>query len=33
MADDVQKWFGTSNYSEDDNRPLLIGWNVGHFKD
>ena len=27
IADDVKKWFGTSNYSKDDNRPLLIGWN------
>ena len=28
IADDVEKWFDTSNYREDDNRPLLIGWNV-----
>ena len=27
VADDVEKWFDTSNYSKDDNRPLLIGWN------
>ena len=27
IADDVEKWFDTSNYSKDDNRPLLIGWN------
>ena len=27
IADDVEKWFDTSNYSQDDNRPLLIGWN------
>ena len=27
IADDVEKWFHTSNYSKDDNRPLLIGWN------
>ena len=26
-ADDVEKWFDTSNYSNDDNRPLPIGWN------
>ena len=23
IADDVEKWFETSNYSEDDNKPLL----------
>ena len=27
MADDVKKWFDTSNYSKYDNRPLLIVWN------
>ena len=27
LADDVEKWFDTSKYSQDDNRPLLIGWN------
>ena len=27
IADDVEKWFDTSNYSEDDNKPLLIGRN------
>ena len=27
IADDVKKWFDASNYSKDDNRPLLIGWN------
>ena len=27
IANDVEKWFDTSNYSKDDNRPLLIGWN------
>ena len=27
VADDIEKWFDTSNYSKDDNRPLLIGWN------
>ena len=27
IAEDVEKWFDTSNYSEDDNRLLLIGWN------
>ena len=27
IADDVKKWFDTSNYGKDDNRPLLIGWN------
>ena len=36
IADEVEKWFDTSNYSKDDNRPLLIGWNekiIGLFKD
>ena len=27
IADEIAKWFDTSNYSKDDNRPLLIGWN------
>ena len=27
IADDFKKWFDTSNYGKDDNRPLLIGWN------
>ena len=27
IADDVKKWFNTSNYSEDDKRPLLRGLN------
>ena len=27
IADDVKKWFDASNYSKDDNRLLLIGWN------
>ena len=27
IADDVEKWFDTSNYSEDDKRPLLRGMN------
>ena len=27
IAEYVEKWFDTSNYSEDDNRLLLIGWN------
>ena len=25
IANDVEKWFDTSNYSEDDKRPLPIG--------
>ena len=25
IADDVEKWFDTSNYSKDDKRPLSIG--------
>ena len=36
IADDVEKWFDTSNYSKDDNRPLPIGKNkkvIGLFKD
>ena len=27
ISDDVEKWFDTSNYSKDDNRPLPIGKN------
>ena len=27
IADDVEKWFDSSNYSKDDNRPLPIGGN------
>ena len=27
IADDVEKWFDTSNYSKDDNRPLPTGKN------
>ena len=27
IADDVNKWFDTSKYSEDDKRPLPIGMN------
>ena len=27
IADEVEKWFDTSNYSKDDNRPLLIDRN------
>ena len=36
IADDVEKWFDTSNYSKDDNRSLSIGWNkqkIGFFKE
>ena len=36
IADDVEKWFDTSNYDEDDKRPLLRGKNkkvIGVFKD
>ena len=36
IADDVEKWFGTSNYSKDANRPLPIDKNkkkMGFFKD
>ena len=35
-ADDVEKWFDTSNYNECDKRPLPIGKNkkvIGLFKD
>ena len=27
IATDVKKWFGTSNYNENDKRPLPIGKN------
>ena len=27
IADDVKKWFDTSDYSEDDKRPLPSGMN------
>ena len=36
IANDVEEWFDTSNYSKNDERPLLIGWNnklVVLFKD
>ena len=36
IANDVEKWFDTSNYDEKDKRPLLIGKNkkvIGFFKD
>ena len=36
ITNDVEKWFDTSNYSKDDNRPLAIGKNkkvIGLFKD
>ena len=36
IVDDVEKWFDTLNYSKDDNRWPLIGWNekkIGLFKD
>ena len=36
IADDVEKWFDTWNYRENDNRPLLIDWNekiINLFKD
>ena len=36
IADDVGKWFDTSKYDKDDNRPLPIGKNkkaIGKFKD
>ena len=35
IANDVEKWFDTSNHDEDDKRPLLIGENkkvIGLFK-
>ena len=36
IANDVKKWFDTSNHDEDDKRPLPIGKNkkvIGLFKD
>ena len=27
ISDDVERWFDTSNYDENDKRPLLIGMN------
>ena len=36
IADDVEKWFDTSNFNENDKRPLPIGKNKkisGLFKD
>ena len=36
IADDVEKWFDTSNYDENDQKPLPIGKNkkiIGLFKD
>ena len=36
IADDVEKWFDTSNYNEHDKRPLPIGKNkkvFARFKD
>ena len=36
IANNVEKWFDTSNYSKDDNRPLPVGWNkkvISLFKD
>ena len=36
IADDVERWFDTSNYDEKDKRPLPIGKNkkvIGMFKD
>ena len=36
MTNDVEKWFDTSNYDENDKRPLPIGKNkkvIGLFKD
>ena len=36
IPDDVEKWFDTSNYSKDDNKPLPLGWNIkviGVFKE
>ena len=36
IPDDVEKWFDTSNYSKDDNKPLPLGWNmkvIGLFKE
>ena len=36
ISNDVEKWFDTSNYDENDERPLEIGVNkkvIGKFKD
>ena len=34
IANDVDRWFDTSNYNENDEKPLLIGKNkIGLFKD
>ena len=36
IANDVEKWFDTSNYDKNDERPLPIGINkrvIGMFKD
>ena len=36
ISDDVKRWFDTSNYDENDKRPLPIGKNkkvIGLFKD
>ena len=36
IADDVDRWFDTSNYDKDDNRSLSMGKNrkvIGVFKD
>ena len=36
IASDVDKWFDTSKYDKNDNRPLTIGKNkkvIGKFKD
>ena len=36
IADDVERWFDTSNYDKKDKRPLPIGKNkkvIGMFKD
>ena len=36
IFNDVQRWFDSSNFNENDKRPLLIGQNKkvpGHFKD
>ena len=36
IADNFESWFGTSNYDENDKRPLPVGKNkrvIGLFKD
>ena len=36
IANDVKKWFNTSNYDKNDKRPIEIGLNkkvIGKFKD